>query len=212
VVVTLAQGDAGNRLTIEGVARLSSLLDEAEASGKRWVMLDQRGADFCLGRAPGALSNAQREVLLDLVERLQSTKLITIVAATGGCAGFGVGLVALADISIITAGSWLQFPEVLGGSAPAIVATWLFDLVPYKQALYWMITGEVISAADARSFGLVTTVVAPQDLASAADAEARRVETMSGEVTAKVKSVARAMRRADPDLTVRRAMALKWFS
>lgn len=211
VIVTLASGDAGNYLSVDDLAVLGSVLDKAEETGKRWLLVRQQGRDFCLGRAPGQGGEDTRKALIGFVQRLQSLELITVAAADGGCAGFGVGLFALADISIATERAWFQFPEILHGPAPAIVASWLYDRVPYKQGLYWTVTGSKFGADDARHYGLASRVVGNESLAAVASETTRLLESLAPQALRNGKSVARAMSAAPPDLAVRRDMALKWF-
>jgi enoyl-CoA hydratase/carnithine racemase len=207
--ITLTDGDAGNLLTLDEVGHLADVIRRADLDGTAWVLLRHRGRDFCLGRAPGKLGSAQRLVLLDLVTALRAVNVPVISAASGGAAGFGAGLLALADVTLVTEQAWLQFPEILGGSAPAIVATWLFDLVPYKTALHWIATGERISSQAAEHHALVTHVVG--DLDAAVRAETDRLSSLSGEALRRCKAVARVMRDAPSDPTARRDMALRWF-
>jgi enoyl-CoA hydratase/carnithine racemase len=209
--VTLANGDDGNYLKVSDIARLTEELVSADRAGKRYAVISSQGEDFCLGRAPGKLGSAEREILFGLVECLQNLRLVTIAAASGGCAGFGVGLFALADISIASESAWFQFPEIAGGSAPSIVATWLFDLVPPKVGLRWLLTGTRIGAHEAVGAGLVSTLVADADLRPSVTAEAATIASLAPQALSDVKSVARTMRSLPADLASRRAVALKWF-
>jgi enoyl-CoA hydratase/carnithine racemase len=211
VVVTLASGDGGNYLGVEELGELAARLSGAEESGKRWLLLRQRGRDFCLGRAPGPSGEETRKALIGFVQRWQSTELITVAAADGGCVGFGVGMFALADVSVAAEGAWFQFPEILHGPAPAIVASWLYDRVPYKQGLYWTLTGEKFTSADAYQFGLASRVVPAAELDAAADRTVTTLDSLSPAAIRNAKSAAQAMSAAPRDLAVRRAMALKWF-
>jgi enoyl-CoA hydratase/carnithine racemase len=211
LAITLASGDDGNYLSVADLSVLGSELQKAEQTGKQWVLFSQRGRDFCLGRAPGPAGEETRQALIGFVQRLQSLELLTVAAADGGCAGFGVGVFALADISIAAGTAWFQFPEILHGPAPAIVASWLYDRVPYKQGLYWTVTGARFDAEDACRFGLASRVVPAADLAATAKETVRALSELSPAAVHNAKSVARAMSTAPPDLAVRRSMALKWF-
>jgi enoyl-CoA hydratase/carnithine racemase len=211
VAITLLSGDTGNYLGLEELAQLTEVLDRAEADGKRWVLVRQQGKDFCLGRAPGGGGEDTRKALLGFVQRWQSLELMTVAAADGGCAGFGVGVFALADISVASEGTWFQFPEILHGPFPAIVASWLFDRVPYKQALYWTVTGAKFTAADAYQFGLASVVVPAAGLAGRADEIVTGLEAVAAKSLRDGKTAAQAMSAAPRDLGVRRSMALKWF-
>lgn len=211
ITITLANGDEGNYLGVQELGILTSVLDEAENAHKRWVLLHQQGRDFCLGRAPGPGGEDTRQALAGFVERMQALELLTLAAADGGCVGFGVGVFALTDISIASDRTWFQFPEILHGPAPAIVASWLYDRVPYKQGLYWTATGSVFSSDDAYRFGLASKIVPVAELAAATQEMISVLESLSLTALRNGKSVARVMSAAPSDLAIRRAMALKWF-
>lgn len=211
LVITLANGDQGNYLGLEELDTLTAQLRGAEESGKRWVLLRQEGRDFCLGRAGGPAGEEARKALIGFVQYLQSLELITVATADGGVSGFGVGLFALTDISIAADGAWFQFPEILHGPAPAIVASWLYDRVPYKQALNWTLTGAKFTAADAYQFGLASRVVAATDLTAAARETTDTLESLSAAAIRNCKGAAQVMSSAPRDQAVRRALALKWF-
>jgi enoyl-CoA hydratase len=210
--IALADGDRGNYLGLADIQRLSDELAGADRAGKRCAVITSQGQDFCLGRAPGKLGTSERQVLFGLVECLQTVKLVTVAAAHGGCAGFGVGLFALADISIAADSAWFQFPEIAGGSAPSIVATWLFDLVPPKIGLRWLLTGTRIDACEASNAGLVSKLANLADLDATLASELETITTLQPSALSDVKTVSRAMRSLPADLASRREVALKWFS
>lgn len=211
VVVTLTNGDRGNYLGLDELHDLGVIIDHAQDAGKRWLAFRQKGRDFCLGRAPEATGPAVRNALIGTVQRLQSLDLLTVAAADGGCTGFGVGLFALTDLSLATERTWFQFPEILDGAAPAIVASWLYDRVPLKQGLYWTATGARFTADDAVRFGLATLVVPQDQLKATMERTLAVLDQINPEQLRKDKSVALAMSATARDLTVRRAMAMQWF-
>jgi methylglutaconyl-CoA hydratase len=210
-LVTLASGDEGNYLGPDELAIVTQALDDAERAGQRWFGLRQRGADFCLGRAPGPSGPDSRELLIGFVQRLQATELVTISAADGGCVGFGVGVFALCDVSLVATSGWFQFPEILHGTAPAIVASWLYDYVPYKQALRWTLTGARFEASDAYTFGLASELVETDELGAALDATIDTIEGIAPPVLHNAKTMGRAMSLVPPHPAVRKDVALKWF-
>lgn len=211
IAVTLLDGDAGNYLSFPDISRIGQVLDDAESAGKKWVLLRQNGSDFCLGREHGRLNDSQREVLIGLVERLQTTNVVTIAAASGRCEAFGVGLFALADISIATENATFRFPEILEGFAPAIVATWLFDSAPHKQALNWILTGEQFNSQQALTYGMATEVVETDQLPAATNRVIERLSGISAMALMSCKGIARVMRENQLDMASRRAVSLKWF-
>jgi enoyl-CoA hydratase/carnithine racemase len=212
VVITLASGDAGNLLGVAELDVITAVLRGAEEAGKRWALIRQHGRDFCLGRPPEPRGDRTRRTLIGFVQMLQSLELVTVAEADGGCAGFGVGLFALADISIAADSAWFQFPEILNGVAPAIVASWLYDRVPYKKALHWTMTGERFGPADAERFGLASRVVPAPDLKAAAQATVEALDATPAKALRDCKSAARVMAAAPQDPVMRQAVALKWFS
>jgi enoyl-CoA hydratase len=209
VTITLGDGDAGNLLTLEEVTAITTAIGEADRSDARWVLLHHRGADFCLGRAPGKLGDVERRVLLGLVEALRSVDIPVVTAASGGCEGFGAGLFALGDIALLTDGAWLRFPEILRGSAPAIVATWLFDLVPPKLATYWIATATRIDPPTALTHGLATGIAG--DLDTEIARELGRLGELDPLAVRRCKTVGRVMRQAPQDPIARRDIALRFF-
>ncbi len=211
IAVTLLDGDAGNYLGFPDISRIGQVLDDAESAGKKWVLLRQNGSDFCLGREHGRLNDSQREVLIGLVQKLQTTNVVTIAAASGRCEAFGVGLFALADISIAAEDATFRFPEILEGFAPAIVATWLFDSAPYKQALNWILTGEQFNSQQALSYGMATEVVETGQLPAATNRVIERLSEISSAALTSCKGIARVMRENQLDMASRRAVSLKWF-
>jgi enoyl-CoA hydratase/carnithine racemase len=212
VVLTLANGDEGNYLGLEELDVLTDALDRAQGDGRRWVLLRQRGQDFCLGRAPQVTGAGVREALSGFVQHLQTLEVVTISAVRGASVGFGVGLCSLTDLTIASQDAWFQFPEILHGPAPAIVASWLYDRVPYKQALHWTLTGARFGAEEAHAFGLVSKVVAPGELDEHVDETLQLLDGLSAGAVRNAKSMGRAMSVAPPDPAVRRAMALRWFA
>lgn len=209
--LTLVAGDQGNYLGLEELTALTAALERAEASGKRWVLLQQRGRDFCLGRAPEISGPEVRDALIGVVQRMQKLELITVAAADGGCVGFGVGLFALNDVSLASDRAWFQFPEILHGAAPAIVASWLYDRVPYKQGLYWTLTGAKFEAQEALDFGLATRIVPADQLPAATEETLALLDGIPQEQLRKNKGAARVMSAAPRDLALRRAVAVQWF-
>ena len=94
-----------------------------------------------------------------------------IAAVNGYCLGYGLTLVTWCDFAIASERAEFGFPEVRIG-VPAIVgAIRLPQRVAWDDAMELLLTGDRIDAARAREIGLVSRVVAPDDLM----AEARRL-------------------------------------
>lgn len=211
IAVTLRSGDLGNYLGKRELATLTATLDRAEEAGKRWLLFGHQGRDLCLGRATSAERSPAREELIGFVERLQSAGVLTIAASTGGSVGFGVGLFALADLGLAGESAWFQFPEILHGTAPAIVASWLYDRVPYKQGLYWTLTGARFDGHEAVQTGIATRVVPDAELATAVTETTTLLDHLDKDQLFRNKTAAQVFRGMPHDLVARREVALRWF-
>lgn len=152
----------GNLFTPAMTGRLAALL-RTPPDGVHVVHISAAGPDFCLGRAPfrkgaGPLRE-DVEGLVEINEALRLCSAVTVVEVGGDAAGFGVGLVALADVAIAAPTAHLSFPEVDAGFAPALVLTWLVPLVGRRQAFWLAATGVRLPASQAQMVGLLTHVV-----------------------------------------------------
>ena len=152
----------GNLFTPSMTRRLTELLRTPPADA-HVVHLSAAGPEFCMGRAPFR-SDADElredvEAIVDLVEALAQTSLTTVAEVQGDAAGFGVGLIALSDVAIAAPAAHLSFPEVDAGFAPALVLTWLGDLVGRRRAFWLAATGIRIPAREACEMGLLTSMV-----------------------------------------------------
>jgi enoyl-CoA hydratase/carnithine racemase len=97
-----------------------------------------------------------------------------IVAAVPGLAiGVGATMLLHCDVVIASERSVLQFPFTRLGLVPEAASTVLLPArVGLQRASQWLLLGERIDADEALRSGLVTTVVAPDALASTARSRA----------------------------------------
>lgn len=161
----------GNLFTPAMTTRLTALLRTPPADA-HVVHLSAEGSQFCVGRAPFRSEPGELHedvaAIVALVDALGSTSLVTVAEVQGDAAGFGVGLVALSDVAVAAPDAHLSFPEVDAGFAPALVLTWLGDVVGRRRAFWLAATGVRIPAREACEMGLLTHVVeSASDLSSA---------------------------------------------
>jgi enoyl-CoA hydratase/carnithine racemase len=99
-----------------------------------------------------------------------------IAAVDGPAVGMGAEFVTQCDVRLASTRARFGWIFVLRGLVPDTGAgTFLLPrLVGPTAALRLLYSGEIIDAAEAQRVGFVTSVVEPDDLAAAADAEARR--------------------------------------
>ena len=194
VRVTIDAG-TGNLFTPAMTASLTTLL-RTPPEGAHVLRLTASGAEFCMGRAPfRSEPGALREdvgAIVGLVDAFKSTSLVTVAEVQGDAAGFGVGLVALSDVAIAAPAAHLSFPEVDAGFAPALVLTWLADVVGRRQAFWLASTGVRVPARDARDLGLLTGVAdGPGDLSAAVSSAVELLCSKPARVHADVKELIR---------------------
>ncbi len=184
----------GNRLSTAFCDALTDLLLDPPPDA-HVLVIAAAGDDFCLGRdrGDGGPSALRGEVaaLIGLNRALVASPLLSVAAVQGDAAGFGVGLAALADITIAAASATFRFPEVEIDLAPTVVLSWLPDLVGRKQALYLTTTGAALSAADAQRYGLITTVTDDDALTDSVTAEVTRLVGHSPRVHEEIKDFGR---------------------
>jgi methylglutaconyl-CoA hydratase len=184
------QGD-GNLFTTDMCGVLSACLEQPPP-GAHILHLRAEGPAFCLGRVRGATDiagfKAETAALIRLNRAIAESPLLTVAEVGGDAAGYGVGLAALCDISIVAPSVEMWFPEVGIGLAPAIVLAWLPEAVGRKQALLLSASGEKIGAGRAAEIGLVTEV-APDDgsLAARTSARIEALARFSPQVHAEIK-------------------------
>ncbi|MBY4594822.1 enoyl-CoA hydratase/isomerase family protein [Ottowia caeni] len=109
------------------------------------------------------------------ISTLQTHK--PMIAAINGLAfGGGLELAMLCDIRVAASTAMFAFPEVGLGSIPAGGGTQrIVRAIGQSDAMLMLLTGDRIDAQEALRIGLVSRVVAPEDLAAAASSIASRI-------------------------------------
>ena len=145
----LAQDDAIRALVILGAGRSFS------AGGDIEWMRRMSGAS-CEENLKDARSLAEMMGLLD------SFPKPTVAFVHGAAYGGGVGLVVCCDIAIATERATFCLSEARLGIIPAVIGPFVIRAIGARHARRLMLTAETISAARARSIGLVHEAVAEE--------------------------------------------------
>jgi methylglutaconyl-CoA hydratase len=148
----LAEDDAIRVLVIRGAGRSFS------AGGDIEWMRRMSGASF-----EDNLNDAR--ALAEMMGLLDNFPKPTIAFVHGAAYGGGVGIVACCDIAIATERATFCLSEARLGIIPAIIGPFVIRAIGARQARRLMLTAETISAARARSIGLVHEA-APEETAS----------------------------------------------
>ncbi|URD59915.1 enoyl-CoA hydratase-related protein [Sphingomonas sp. KRR8] len=175
-VLTLDRPASGNAIDRElAAALLDTVLALDSDTSVRAVVLTGRGRFFCTGgdlrsfAAAGDAGQAIESITAPLhmaIARLMRLAKPLVVAVNGPAAGAGLGLALLGDA--VLAGPSARFTVAYGaiGLSPDAGTSWLLPrLVGLRQAQRLALLGEAIDAEEAFSLGMVTRVVADDDLA-----------------------------------------------
>ena len=201
LTITLARPDQMNAFTVGMAEELVRAFGQAsEDDAVRAVIVTGAGRAFCAGMdlatqdEPNVfgLDESLRPTMQDLNERLDDPEIVRGVRDTGGrvalaifdckkpviaavngvAVGVGATLPLAMDIRI--ASEQARFGFVFGkiGIVPDACSSWFLPrVVGLPRALQWTFSGQLVGTQEALASGLVTQVVAPEQLL----AEARRI-------------------------------------
>jgi len=168
--IALTRPEKRNAISSQMISDLLGVLDQAEASSARVVILTGSGKAFCAGmdldelQALAAthplgkhLEDARR--IAKMFYRLYSFPKPVIAAVNGAAIAGGCGLATLADITLSVPEAKFGYTEVRIGFVPALVAVFLRRQVGEKHARELLLTGKIIDAAQAMRIGLINEVV-----------------------------------------------------
>jgi 2-(1,2-epoxy-1,2-dihydrophenyl)acetyl-CoA isomerase len=183
--VTLNRPDALNSLTVpmkrELLAAFRSLERDAAV---RAVVLTGAGRAFCAGQdlrerlQPDAapLGVEVRERYNPIIVAMRALQKPIVGAVNGVAAGAGASLAFACDLRIAAEGATFALAFGRVGLVPDSGATWFLPrLVGAARAAEIAMLGDPVSAADALRIGLVSRVVAADELAAEAQTVAARL-------------------------------------
>jgi enoyl-CoA hydratase/carnithine racemase len=197
--LTLNRPDAMNSLNREMVLALGALLDRLQGNDTvRAVVLTANGRAFCAGADLKSASEPVppgEEDMLDIAARvfqqLRNFPKPVIAAVNGIAVAGGMELVLACDLVLAAATARLgdahaNFGVFPGAGGAAVMPRKL----PLNVAKYLLFSGDTLPAADMKAFGLVNEVVAPEQLAEAAQQLGEKLAEKSPSVLRRMKRVA----------------------
>ena len=178
--VLLNDSVGGNLVSNEDGHRIVAALGTLDPEVKL-VRIFTDGDTFCRGRVspmpkPGSAVSAQQlkthvaEPALRVYEALRNTPAPVMSVVKGAALGYGCGLVAASDIALAADTAEFQVPELERNIPPTLVMTALMGRMPHKSIAQLVLSREPISAARALDWGLVTKVVAADELEAQVEA------------------------------------------
>jgi 2-(1,2-epoxy-1,2-dihydrophenyl)acetyl-CoA isomerase len=182
--ITLNRPQAGNALDLEMAKQLMAAALRCEADPSvRAVLLKGAGKSFCAGGdvkvfvAQKELPAYLREITSYLhlaISRFARLDAPVIAAVQGSAAGGGFSLAISCDLVIAAESAMFLMAYSKIGMAPDGGSTYFLPrLVGLKRAMELALTNRVLSAREACEWGMVTEVVAPENLAARAEELAR---------------------------------------
>lgn len=174
VVLTLNRPGRRNALSRELIAALTAALRAAEQDDAvRCILLTGAPPAFCAGldlhevaeTPPDAVAH-DTSALLTLYETMDAATKPLIAAVNGPAAAGGAALLAACDIVICAASARIGYPGIRHGLVAPIVMPSLVRQVGRRRATYLLLSGQLISAAEAVAYGLANEVVPDERLAT----------------------------------------------
>ncbi|MCH2181672.1 MAG: enoyl-CoA hydratase-related protein [Mariniblastus sp.] len=154
----------------QGIAQLAS------EPALRVFLLQSEGSVFCAGmdlaemqqRAESEQGQEEwqrdSQVFADTLKSLFQLPVPTIAVVQGPVLAGGMGLVLACDMILASDQAFFMLPEPARGITASMVTPFLIHRVGSGAASYMLLSGERVSAHEARNFGLCHDVVALDDL------------------------------------------------
>ena len=200
LLITLNRPQASNALSGSLCRALTHLLAQVsdEPEVRAVVLSGGNGNVFCAGADlkerlanPGKDFEMRRPILA-LWRALGTFAKPLVYAINGHALGGGFELVVHADAAIASSAAEFALPEVQWAGIPGGWATQMLPrLVGPTRARWLMLSGERLSAAQAERFGIVTEVVAPEQVLQRAFAVAAMLGARPAAAVAAVKEAVR---------------------
>lgn len=193
-IVTFNRPRALNALTAEMLGELAQALDAFEADeAVGAIVLTGNEKAFVAGTDIAEIRNRSPEDVDDFVtrglDRLRDCTKPTIAAVAGYALGSGCEIAMICDFAIAAPTAKFGQSEITIGTLPCAGGTQrLARAVGKAKAMEMCLTGRLLSAEDAERAGLISRVVAAEELIDEAVNAADTVGRMSAPVVAMIRS------------------------
>ena len=178
--VTLNRPDKHNSMNGTLIAELHDAAGRlASDDNVRIMILTGNGKSFCSGgdfnwfasniEKTRAERVEQSATLAQLLRRLDTMPKPLIGRINGPAYGGGVGLISVCDYTIGTEGARFGLTEVRLGLLPANISPYVVARIGKVHSRETMLSGALFDSARAERIGLLTEVVAPDDLDGAVE-------------------------------------------
>ncbi len=173
--ITLNRPDKRNALNYQVVAELKESFTKASEDDQvKVIVLRANGKAFCAGADLAYLQQLQANTyeenledsshLKELFYQIYTLDKVVIAQVHGHAIAGGCGLATVCDFSFTVPEARFGYTEVRIGFIPAIVKVFLLRKIGEAKAKELLLTGELISAEEAKQLSLVNDVVAADGL------------------------------------------------
>ena len=202
LTITLSRPDQLNAFTVEMADELVDAFNNAsDNDAVAAIIVTGSGRAFCSGMDLTSTGNvfgldeSQHPTLTDMDERLDDPEIIggvrdtggrvtlaiynckkpVIAAINGAAVGIGATMILAMDVRIASEHARIGFVFGRIGITPEACSTWFLPrIVGISQALEWMYSADILTAAEAERGGLVRNVVPGDKLLEEAKTLARK--------------------------------------
>src|ERR1700735_198810 len=202
-IITLNNPDHRNALSAAMIDALMDAIARAEADPSvRSLIFTGTGSAFSAGMDLAELRTMLDQLRVDesgqvwngalrgeaLIERIYRLSKPSIAACNGVAVGNGAGFLSACDLAVAADSALIGYTEMKHGIQAGMVILHLMRLVGERVARY-LLTGELVSADQAKALGLINKVVPVGDLMDTALAWADAIATNAQKAEATTKSL-----------------------
>ena len=197
--IALNRPDAANGMNDTMTAELADAARRCDTEASKVVVLTGSGRFFCAGGDLKSFASAPSrgryiKGVADDLHRAISTfarmDAVLVTAVNGVAAGAGFSLAVTGDLVLAAASASFTMAYTKAGLSPdGSSSYYLPRLIGVRRTQELMMTNRTLSAAEALQWGLVTEVVADDELSDRADALARQLASGPRKSNAAVKKL-----------------------
>jgi enoyl-CoA hydratase len=198
-VVTISRPNAMNALNSEFFTEMNRLLDDIASKNVRAMIITGEGKAFVAGADIAEMVSLDStggycwsKTGHDTFSRIENLPYPVIAAVNGFALGGGCELALACDIRIASTFAKFGQPEVNLGLIPGYAGTQrLPRFIGLSNALYLLMTADMINAEEAYRIGLVQRITQPDQLLPDAMALAKKIASKGQKAVRTVKEVTR---------------------
>ena len=202
-----------NFLNLTMLQEMEDCLTRVENSSRhRALVIDSGVAAFTGGLDLTEHTREQVFLLLEKFHRvvtlLNTIPVPTIAAVRGLALGAGNEIVACCDFVLATEKAMFGQPEIKMGSIPSLAPILLPRIIGHRHASELILTGNIVSAAEARNMGLIHRLINEDEVGVKLDELLQTIRSLSTSVTALALQSTRALRVRDLETYLREVQSL----